>query len=198
LKTSRYFANLTSSYRAELDDLRTDSEGKDILRQRLATKRKQMQQLLPMMQFAPEMVAAAFHGGFTFKQKKTLEALVAKETGSLPGWATLSQALTIEPWAEPLIAIVLTDAHGEHFLATTVGLEYLHRHGHENAAAPSGDELDQDEEELEHDQELQDHDHNEDYLSSDDVISNEGESNEFDLDKAGAEFLAGQGFDRKE
>ena len=27
MKLSRYFANLTSSYNAELDDLRTDSEG---------------------------------------------------------------------------------------------------------------------------------------------------------------------------
>ena len=198
MKTSRYFANLISSYRAELDDLRTDSEGKDILRQRLATKRKQIQQLLPMLKFAPEMVAVAFHGAFAFTQMKTIEALVAREAGSLPGWATLSNALTIEPWAAALIAVVLSDPHGEHFLATTVGLEFLHKHGHERAAAPSGDDLDADDAELEHDQELQDHDHNEDYLSSDDVISNEGETDEFDLDRAGSEFLAEQGFDRKE
>ena len=197
MKTSRYFANLTSSYRAELDDLRTDSEGKDILRQRLATKRKQIQQLLPMIKFAPEMVAVAFHDGFAYKNRKVLEALVAKEGGRLTDWAVLSNALTIEPWAQNLVDVVLTDPEGPHFLATTVGLEYLHKHGQDRS--PVADEAtDPNEEELEHDQAVQDHDHNEDYLSSDDVISNEGETNEFDLDKAGADFLAEQGFDRKE
>jgi len=197
LKISRYFGGLASSYQAELDDLRTDSEGNNVLKARLNTKRKQMQQLLPMMKFAPEMVAAAFHGGFTFKQKKTLEALVARESPSLPGWATLQHALTVEPWAEGLIAIVLTDPAGEHFLATTVGLEFLMKHGHESTA-PVAEKLDQDDEDLEHEQDELDHDHNEELLSSDDVISHEGESNEFDLDKAGADFLAEQGFDRKE
>lgn len=197
MKISRYFGGLSASYQAELDDLRTDSEGNNVLKARLNTKRKQMQQLLPMMKFAPEMVAAAFHGGFIFKQKKTLEALVAKESGSLPGWATLQNAVTVESWAESLIAIVLTDPAGEHFLATTVGLEFLIKHGHESTA-PVAEKLDQDEEDLEHEQEELDHDRYEESLSSDDVISHEGESNEFDLDKAGADFLAEQGFDRKE
>jgi hypothetical protein len=197
LKTSRYFSNLTSSYRAELDDLRTDSEGKDVLRQRLATKRKQMKQLLPMMKFAPEMVAVAFHGGFAYKNRKVLEALVAKEGGRLTDWAVLSGALTIEAWAQELVDVVLTDAEGPHFLATTVGLEFLHKHGKDNSA-PADDATDPNEEDLEHEQEVLDHDHNDDYLSSDDVITHEGETNEFDLDKAGADFLAEQGFDRKE
>ena len=197
MKISRYFGGLSSSYQAELDDLRTDSEGNNVLKSRLNTKRKQMQQLLPMMKFAPEMVAAAFHGGFIFKQKKMLEALVAKETGSLPGWATLQHAVTVESWAESLIAIVLTDPAGEHFLATTVGLEFLMKHGHE-ATAQVQEQLDADDEDLEHEQEELDHDRNEEMLSSDDVISHEGEANEFDLDKAGADFLAEQGFDRKE
>ena len=61
-KLSRYFANLTSSYNAELDDLRTDSEGNNVLKARLAKKREQVPQLLMMMECAPEMVAVALRG----------------------------------------------------------------------------------------------------------------------------------------
>lgn len=192
MKISRYFANLKSSYQAELDDLRTDSEGNNVLKARLAKKREQVPQLLMMMQSAPEMVAVAFHGGFGFTHSKTLESLVAKEKNRLLSWESLKPALTIEPWAESLIKSVLTDPEGEHFLATTVGLEFLYKHG--NAAAPAQDERNQDEE----DELREDREDNEDYLNSDDRISDEGESTEFDLDKAGADFLAEQGFDRKE
>jgi len=200
LKTSRYFANLISSYQAELDDLRTDSEGKNVLKARLAKKREQVPQLLTMMQFAPEMVAAAFHGGFAFKQIKVLEALVAKESGRLTAWEALKNALTIEPWAESLIKTVLTDPEGDHFLATTVGLEFLLKRGHAAAAAQEQQHQNGEdpEDDNEHENAQEDHDRNEDYLNSDDRISHEGETHEFDLDRAGADFLAEQGFDRKE
>jgi len=191
LKTSRYFANLNSSYQAELDDLRTDSEGNNVLKARLAKKREQVPQLLMMMQSAPEMVAVAFHGGFAFKNGKTLESLVAKEKNRLLPWETLRLALSVEPWAESLIKSVLTDPEGDHFLATTVGLEFLQKHGHASSAA--AEDHSEEENELREDRE-----ENEDYLNSDDRISDEGESTEFDLDRAGADFLAEQGFDRKE
>jgi hypothetical protein len=192
LKTSRYFSNLISSYQAELDDLATDSEGNNVLKARLAKKRQQVPQLLMMMDSAPEMVAVAFHGAFGFKQIKTLDKLAATEKSGLPGWATLKLALTIEPWAESLINSVLTDKHGEHFLATTVGLEYLYKHSHFAATAMAEHEEDSESDEQ------HDRDDNDDYLNSDDRVSDEGESTEFDLDRAGADFLAEQGFDRKE
>ena len=198
MKTSRYFANLTSSYQAELDDLRTDSEGNNVLKARLAKKREQVPQLLMMMQSAPEMVAVAFHGGFAFKQNKVLEALIAKESGRLPTWDALKSALTVEPWAESLVKSVLTDPEGDHFLATTVGLEFLHKRGHASASAQEEQHQDDENQEHEFEYDHEDHDRNEDYLNSDDRISDEGQSNEFDLDKAGADFLAEQGFDRKE
>ena len=193
MNISRYFSALISSYQAELDDLSTDSEGNNVLKARLAAKRSQVGQLLMMMDSAPEMVAVAFHGAFGFTEVKVIQALVAKESKHLPDWVSLKLALRIEPWAEPLIKTVLTDPVGQHFLATTVGLEYLLKHGVERSA-PVVEPEDQDEEE---DQEVLDHDRNEDYLSSDDVVNYEGETHEFDLDKAGAEFLAEQGFDRK-
>ena len=194
MKTSRYFSALISSYQAEIDDLSTDSEGKNVLASRLKTKRKQVPQLLMMLASAPEMVAVAFHGAFGFKQRKTMEALVAKE-GHFPHWAALKPALTVEPWAESLIDSVLTSADGEHFLATTVGLEFLIKHSSEQAVVVQHEEPvdDQDDE-----QEREQRDVDDGYLSSDDRVDHEGESNEFDLDKAGADFLADQGFDRKE
>ena len=191
MKTSRYFSALISSYQAEIDDLSTDSEGKNVLASRLKTKRKQVPQLLMMLSSAPEMVAAAFHGAFGFKQRKPIEALVAKE-GHFPAWATLKPALTVEPWADSLIDAVLTSEDGEHFLATTVGLEFLFKHSSEQPVVVQHDDSDDD------GQEHEQRDLDDDYLSSDDRVDHEGESNEFDLDKAGADFLADQGFDRKE
>ncbi len=188
MKISRYFANLNSSYQAELDDLCTDSEGNNVLRARLNKKREQVPQLLMMMDSAPEMVAVAFHGGFVFKETKTLEKLVGKERGGLLTWEALKSAVTVEPWAEKLVKTVLTDPHGEHFLATTVGLEFLYKHSPATPLAQDG----QDEDDSE------DRDQSEDYLNSDDRLDDEGEGTEFDLDKAGADFLAEHGFDRKE
>ena len=199
MKTSRYFANLKSSYQAELDDLRTDSEGNNILKTRLAKKREQVPQLLMMMQSAPEMVAVAFHGGFTFKQTKTLENLVAKELNRLPAWESVRSAVVIEPWVEGLIKTVLADPDGESFLVTTLGLEFLLKHGNERSASTSDEAQSDGQDRLDEDRDPDDTgDDNEGYLNSDDRVGDEGESTEFDLDKAGADWLAEQGFDRKE
>ena len=54
MKLSRYFANLSQTYQAELDDLKTDSEGKNVLEARLAKKREQVPQLLMMLSFSPQ------------------------------------------------------------------------------------------------------------------------------------------------
>lgn len=193
MKLSRYFAALRSSYDAELDDLRTDSEGNNVLKARLAKKREQVLQLLMMMEFSPEMVAVAFHGAFFFKETLALESLITREVSKFPAWSTLQKAIVIEPWAQPLVNTVLTDPYGETFLITTIGLEYLNRSNRSRAAQVANPE---DETELEeHDA---DSDDNDAELSSDERVSDEGEATEFDLDQAGADWLAEQGFDRKE
>ena len=196
MKLSRYFANLSQTYQAELDDLKTDSEGKNVLDARLAKKREQVPQLLMMLSFSPEMVAVAFHGGFSFKETLTLEQLINKEPNKFTAWSTLKKAILIAPWAQKLVDCVLTAEDGEAFLITTVGLEYLQRNKASRAASPSNaEEL----EALEQDENGRDDDDNtEDYLNSDDRINDEGESTEFDLDKSGADWLAEQGFDRKD
>lgn len=187
LKLSRYFTNLASSYNAELDDLRTDSEGNNVLKARLTKKREQLPQLLMMMAFSPEMVAVAFHGAFFFTNTLALESLITKEANKFPTWATIHKAVTIEPWAQPLVDLVLKEPEGEAFLITTVGLEYLNRSNQSRAAQMPVIEEDEEQEE----NEVDDNDTN---LYSDD----EGETTEFDLDQAGADWLAEQGFDRKE
>jgi hypothetical protein len=193
LKLSRYFANLAKSYDAELDDLRTDSEGNNVLKARLAKKREQVPQLLMMMEFSPEMVAVAFHGAFFFKNTLALESLITKEVSKFPAWTILEKAIVIEPWAQALVNTVLTDPFGETFLITTVGLEYLNRSNQTRAAQMTA--VEDDEEQEEH--ELDD-DNNEADLNSDDRVGDEGEATEYDLDKSGADWLAEQGFDRKE
>ncbi|TDK65347.1 hypothetical protein [Sapientia aquatica] len=207
MKLSRYFANLTSSYNAELDDLRTDSEGNNVLKARLAKKREQVPQLLMMMSSAPEMVAVAFHGGFFFKNVMVLESLVTREANKFPSWETLKKAIIIEPWAQALVNTVLTDPDGEHFLITTAGLEYLNRSNKSRTVHPSNaDEIASDEERQQRDdddaeyatEEGHDDDNNDAYLNSDDRVADEGETTEYDLDRAGADWLAEQGFDRKE
>ena len=55
MKLSRYFQELMSAYKAELDDMRTDSEGKDVMRHRLKEKREQLPFLMAMMGENPEM-----------------------------------------------------------------------------------------------------------------------------------------------
>jgi hypothetical protein len=193
LKLSRYFANLAKSYDAELDDLRTDSEGNNVLKARLAKKREQVPQLLMMMEFSPEMVAVAFHGAFFFKDTLVLESLITKEVNKLPAWTTLQKAIVIEPWAQPLVNTVLTDPNGETFLITTLGLDYLNRSNQTRAAQMS--HVEEDEEQLDHEF---DDDNNEADLNSDERVGDEGEATEYDLDKSGADWLAEQGFDRKE
>ncbi len=205
MKLSRYFANLISSYNAELDDLRTDSEGNNVLKARLAKKREQVPQLLMMIESAPEMVSVAFHGGFFFKNVMVLESLVTREANKFPSWETLKKAIILEPWAQALVNIVLKAPEGEAFLITTAGLEYLNRSNKSRSAHPSnadGDEAeaaqqDGDEDEY-HVEEHDGDDDNEAFLNSDERVSDEGETTEYDLDKAGANWLAEQGFDRKE
>ena len=76
MNISPFFRNLRSAYQAELEDLRFDSEGHDVMRQRLAQRRKELKFLLQMMELSPEMVAVILHQGFTFKSPAMMEHLL--------------------------------------------------------------------------------------------------------------------------
>jgi hypothetical protein len=198
VKLSRYFQELMLMYKAELEDLTSDSEGKDVLRHRLKEKREQLPFLLPMMGSNPEMLATAFHGGFLFMNPLALEALTSKELNKLPSWKSLSAAIKLEPWAEKLSLLVLADADGDAFLVTAACLEYLSRShqgrntGTSNATADdSDDEQNSDEDELHENGDL---DGNYGRHGRDDG----DDGDDIDLEEAGADWLAEQGFDRKD
>lgn len=140
---SDYFQDLAQSYGAELDDLRHDTDGKDVLQSRLKDKRRELAALLPMIDVCPELVAPVFHGAFTFARGRgpVLEELLAASPGEFPAWADILDELAVASWAQPLIAQVRSHEQGEDFLATTVGLEFLHALGVDTAVyAPSADD----------------------------------------------------------
>jgi hypothetical protein len=127
MKLSRYFHELRTDYEAELDDLRTDSEGARVLERRLAEKRRELGALLSMIEVAPVMLVPAFHRAFDFAgaSRERLGALLDAEPGEFPAWTELAGELQLAGWARPLVDRVLAEPGGEDFLATAVGLEFL-------------------------------------------------------------------------
>lgn len=198
MKFSRYFQELMQAYKAELDDLRSDSEGKDVMRHRLKEKREQLAFLLPMMGSNPELLAPAFHDAFLFMNPLIFEGLVSKEANKLPNWKSLTTAVKLEPWAEKMAQLVLAEADGDTFLVTAACLEYLSRSHQSRAKATSqqqddeeDQDLDSDEAELHENGDLDGHYGRHGRDDGDD-------GDDVDLEEAGADWLAEQGFDRKD
>lgn len=180
---SHYFEDLTKAYRAELEDLQSDSEGKNVLASRLAQKRAQFVQLMPMIDFAPEMVAPAFHGGVSFVDAQAMLMLSFAEPEEFPEWGELAAAVKFENWAEKLVAIALREDGGERFLATAICLEFLHAKASDRDVMARDTGADADEETAaEEDGDGQRPDADED---------------DQDLEEAGSDWLAEQGFDRR-
>jgi len=177
MKISSYFALLRSSYEAEINDMAFDSEGKNVLRQRLAQRRKELPFLRQMMASAPEMVAIVFHQGMRFSKPTLMDALVAKDQSQLPDWAALSAHVILEPWALGLAEELCKDPAGDTLMVLAAGMEYLFHHT-PAAAATAGDDEDE-----EKDGEDQD---------------SEEEKEARAAQEAGNEWMAEQGFDRKE
>jgi len=183
---SQYFEDLNKSYRAELEDMQTDSEGKNVFAARLKEKRQQFPLLMPMIEFAPEMVAPAFHKGVTFNDPQTMAMLLFLEPEEFPSWVELVDAIRFEAWAENLAAIAVLEAGGERFLTTTICLEFLHGlNSAQHAVRQDISEDDDAEGEREDDQ-----DHNE--------HNEHNDGDDRDLEVAGADWLAEQGFDRRD
>ena len=191
MKLSPYFHTLRSAYQAELDDLTSDSEGKDVLRKRLADKRGEIAFLAKMIDLAPEMVAVAFHGGFRFTQPAALERVLGLPQEEVPGWEQLAPAVALEPWAQSLAQTVLREPQGARFMTVAAGLEYLQHHAHmapASAAHGDSDAEDEGEDAAEYD---------DDYsaLSADDAVD---PHNSRTREEASANWLADVGFERKE
>ncbi|MCB1967086.1 MAG: hypothetical protein KDI64_13880 [Candidatus Accumulibacter sp.] len=180
MRLSPFFEELNSAYEAELDDLLTDSAGHDVLAQRLRLKRSQVAQLLPMIECNPEMVAVAFHGGMDFSVPNSgmMRDLLARDPEDLPSWALLlEETVHLRPWAAELARIVLAAPNGEQFLVVTACLEYLQaRSGRPSEPGETQQRNDFD----------------------DDTADADVDGDDVDLEEAGADWLAEQGFDRKD
>ena len=180
MNISPFFLNLRSAYQSELDDLTFDSEGRDVLRQRLADKRKEIGFLVLMMELSPEMVAVIFHRAFEFRLPAVMDNLLSLEADEFPEWSSLEDVIDLAPWAQDLAALVLKEAGGEWFLTVAAGLEYM---AGKPALASAGQ---QDDEEAEDEA---------DGIDGDDS----GEQAEAKARReAGDDWMVGQGFDRKD
>ena len=173
---STFFTDLRSAYQAELDDLSQDSEGKDVLKKRLADKRGEIDFLVKMMELSPEMVAVIFHQAFTYLQPAVMDDLMSFEADELPDWTGLANDIQIAPWAQPLVDKVLSESGGEWFLTVAATLEYMM--GKPVTRAAQADDETDDEEEFDGDAEER----------ADAKASKE----------AAEDWMVGQGFDRKE
>ena len=173
MKISRYFSDLIKNYIDEVDDLVTDSGGRSVLQKRLDAKRREIDPILPMSEFSPEMVAVVFYGAFGFRSPEIMQQVVLSEPGDATffAWAELESELTVSAWARPLIESSLKVNGGDAFLVAAAALEFLR--GKDSVAAPM----------RESEAEKEDDDEGGDEDDAD------------DLNEAGADWLAEQGFD---
>ncbi len=206
MSTSSFFHNLRSAYQAELDDLRTNSEGHDVLQKRLAEKRRELGFLVQMIELSPEMVAVVLHQGFRFTIPAAMDHLVAQDADELPNWASISGTIDVAPWARGIVQTLLKEPMGEWFMTIAAALEYMHHKpltaaeraqsesqeddGQESQDGQEGGEGGNRKDRDEVRNERHDDHHTEDH--------DEEESGARARENAGNDWLAEQGFDRKD
>lgn len=190
MSMSSFFRNLRTSYQAEIDDLSFDSEGRNVLRQRLIEKRGQVAFLRQMMEVSPEMVAVVFHDGFHFELPAVMEQVLTLESDEFPDWTSLADAVQLTPWAKELADGFLQEPQGDWFMTLAAALEYMHQRPSSHHHEAEGHEHDGEEERgKSHKRDL---DHGHDYDRDDEHHQTH------DHDEASAQWLEDQGFDRKE
>lgn len=191
MSISTFFLELRSAYQAELDDLTSDSEGKDVLRKRLTEKRKELGFLLQMIELSPEMVAVVLHQAFRFTRPAVMDHVLAQDADDLPEWDSISADIEIAAWARDIVKTILNEAKGAWFMTIAAALEYMHHKpltASERAQLASEEEDEEDLDEVRN--ERHDDNHTEDH-DEDEVAARARE-------EAGADWMVEQGFDRKE
>ncbi len=126
MRISRYFTDLMATYVADIEDMKTDSGGDDVLADRLKEKRSQISDLMPMMNTNPEMLAVVFHRSIKVKKAATILSYLDKEPSKFPSWESISDSVQFQPWATSLVEQLKSNADGEQFLLTAVMLEHLY------------------------------------------------------------------------
>ena len=194
MSISPFFQNLRSAYQSEIDDLTFDSDGRDVLRQRLAEKRGEISFLVQMMELSPEMVAVIFHQGFNFKRPTVMDHLLGHEADEFPQWSSVSDGIELAPWAHELAQVVLRAPGGEWFMTVAAGLHYMAGKVEAAPLVHNGDD------EFDNDDDDEDGDEDEFDIAEDgDESDQSGQSGTARSRKeAGADWLVAQGFDRKD
>lgn len=194
MHVSPFFRNLRSAYMAELDDMRHDSDGQFVLDRRLAERRRELAFLFSMLEISPEMVAVVLHKAFRFTSLPAMDQLLACEPEDVPAWESLRQTITIAPWAESTVQTLRAQAAGDHFLCVAAALEYMAgstRHASDGAHHDDGAQDADADHDGDGDHDADDHGQP---LSADDLDDADGQSRE----EARADWMAEQGFDRKD
>jgi len=190
MHVSPFFHNLRSAYLAELDDMRHDSDGQLVLDRRLAERRGEVAFLVSMLEIAPEMVAVVLHKAFHFRSAQAMDRLLACEPEDIAAWDSLKDTIDVAPWARATVQLLREQAAGDHFLSVAAALEYMA--GSPRHAPVQADEADDAEDD---DAGADDNDTDDGHpLSADDLDDADGRTRE----EARADWMAGQGFDRKD
>jgi hypothetical protein len=190
MSMSAFFRTLRTSYQAEIDDLTFDSEGRNVLRQRLKEKRGQITFLRQMMELSPEMVAVVFHGGFHFELPSVMEHLLTLEPDEFPEWSSLAEAVQLTPWAQELADSFLQEPMGEWFMTVAACLEYLFQRPSSHHLESAGHDEHADNTRGQGNR--RDHDHGHDFDKNDE------RHHDHDHEETSAQWLEDHGFDRKE
>ena len=188
---SSFFLELRSAYQAELDDLSFDSDGHNVLRKRLADKRQELGFLLQIMDLNPEMVAVVLHQAFQFTVPAVMDQFLTRHEDELLGWNVLKHSLKIEPWAQPIVDQILQEPMGDWFMSVAAALEYMHTKPLSAANRPPEAEKDNEAENDEAAHRPTDEDGGARIEDDDDQYARSRE-------EAGNDWLAEQGFDRKD
>ena len=191
---SSFFHGLRSGYQAEIDDLTFDSDGANVLRQRLTQRRKELKFLLKMIELSPEMVAVVLHQGMKFKSPAAMHHVLSNESDELPEWENLASTIEFTPWAQELVRTIAQEPMGPWFLTVAAGLEFLYSLPEKHSAGGRSRADDNDDDGDDEDaQDSQNHERDDDNpKNSDDDLG------DTDDEEAGADWMEEQGFDRKD
>ena len=188
---SPFFHNLRSAYVAELEDMSHDSDGALVLQQRLAQRRGDLEFLVHMLELSPEMVAVVLHKAFVFHAPMAIEQMLGQEPEDLPAWEELVQTMSVAPWALPMVQTLRAEPAGDWFLAVASACEYMLGMAGASGAKRADDAADDQHE----DTDGADAGDDGSYLSADDDTRGGDTRSRED---AGADWMAEQGFDRKD
>jgi hypothetical protein len=120
-----------------------------------------------MMECAPEMVAATFHGSISVNDRSLMQTYVLQSPDALPSWDVVSGNLTVRADHDSLIVLALNAEGGDAFLVTMACLQFLfdEQDDHFASQADDNDALDNEDNEDAEDEADEEDEKVEDWLS---------------------------------